>query len=269
MEIILKGKNIMKNVAKVCSLFLMASILFSCSEETVTPVPQQQFTYKTTVGTKTTYDYFQDSTTTEAGYFQIGQIEKLIISQIQILNKNGFVQVNTTIPQAGSPAQAGSDTAIYTTENGNILLYIDNPSDLLAGLVPDSLKPASNPRWLNYLRPQEPIGQSYVISTNDSIDIQFPLAGIVTPIKAILNVSGVVEKEETIMYKSLQYKAKKIIITVAIQAFLTPGGAAIPLTFVSQFWVADSLGIVRNDYAPPALPGQTFPRFRQIQVSIQ
>lgn len=254
----------MKHITQKISLLLLtASVLaFSaCSEEAInTP---QNYTYPTAVGTKWTYDYYQDTTTTEAGYFQIGQLNKRIIANVTLLGRQGYLLETETVPGANSPATAGKDTAIYATQNGNYYLYINNVGDLLGNLIPENSIPTSNPRWLEYLRPLSPVGQSYVISTNDTINVTFPISGVPTDILGVVNVNGAVEKEEKLTYNSKEYTTKKIAVTFTISAFLTPGGSPIPLTFVSYFWVADGVGIVRNDYAPPTLPGQSFPRFRQ------
>lgn len=253
--------QIKQNISLLCIAISLIA-LGACSSDPSNPEPQP-YTYPTTVGTKWTYDYYQDTTTTEAGYFQIGQLNKRIISNVTLLGKSGYLLETETVPGANSPATAGKDTAIYAAQNGNYFLYINSVADLLGDIIPQNSVPPSNPRWLEYLRPLSPIGQSYMISTNDTINVTFPIAGVPTNITGIVNVNGAVEKEEKLTYNSKEYTTKKIAVTFTINAFLTPGGSPIPLTFVSYFWVANGVGIVRNDYAPPALPGQSFPRFRQ------
>lgn len=257
----------MKFTFRLLFIAIASVALSSCSDDPVVP-KDEVYTYPTTVGTKWTYDYYQDTTTTEAGYFQIGQLNKRIISNVTLLGKSGYLLETETVPGANSPATAGKDTAIYAAQNGNYFLYINSVADLLGDIIPQNSVPPSNPRWLEYLRPLSPIGQSYVISTNDTINVTFPIAGVPTNITGIVNVNGAVEKEEKLTYNSKEYTTKKIAVTFTINAFLTPGGSPIPLTFVSYFWVANGVGIVRNDYAPPALPGQSFPRFRQTLINL-
>ena len=258
--------QIKQNISLLCiAISLLA--LGACSSDPSNPEPQP-YTYPTSVNTKWSYDYYQDTTNLEAGYFDIGKLHKSIIAPVTLLGRTGYLLETHTVPGNNSPASENRDTAIYATQNGNYFLYINSVADLLGDIIPQNSVPPANPRWLEYLRPLSPIGQSYVISTNDTINVNFPIGGVPTNITGVVNVNGAVEKEETLTYYNKEYKTKKIAVTFSINAFLTPGGSPIPLTFVSYFWVANEVGIVRNDYAPPALPGQSFPRFRQTLINL-
>lgn len=266
----LRKEKTMKHLTQKITILCIGITLIAlaaCSSNTSNPT-DGTWTYPTSVNTKWSYDYYQDTTNTEAGYFDIGKLHKRIIAPITLLGKTGYLLETQTVPGTNSPASENRDTAIYATENGNYFLYINSVADLLGDLIPQNTVPPANPRWLEYLRPASPIGQSYVISTNDTINVTFPIAGVPTNITGIVNVNGAVEKEETLTYYNKDYVTKKIAVTFTINAYLTPGGSPIPLTFVSYFWVANEVGIVRNDYAPPALPGQSFPRFRQTLINL-
>jgi hypothetical protein len=253
----------------VLLLSLAGLLITACSDDDNSIDPGGlTVTFPTGTGTVWVYDDYEDTTNTEAGYNKIGTITETLVGTNSVGGRVAMLHQNSFQPD-DSNMEPTIDTTLYNVENGDLFIYVASPAELLGGAdLPINIDDINfTAGWYPFLRVTSAPGSTYTIIENQSFATQVPLGD--TPIDATVtfSVRGEVKENAQIEANNTTYTTRHIALIVDIK--ISAGIIQTSTDVTLDYWIADGVGIVKDETGAVEIPNIPIPisRFRQNLVS--
>lgn len=248
-------------------LFVIATLLSSCGQSSGPSEAEGGGIFPTRAGVTWTYSLSVDTAGNNV-FRPAGTSVQRVAGTRQLAGREATVVVSTTTPLVGAPSV---DTAFYAYENNrnDQFIYLSSIQDLIGDIEGIRNITGFQAGWYPFIRTSGGVNSTYTILQNVQVNATAEGLGNIT---ITARAEGKVEGMESLTINNRTYNTTRVVInnTVELRANVSGFPVAIPITVPLRVWVAQNVGIVRqeNSAVRIAITNTTLPGTRQELQSI-
>ncbi|MBC8043305.1 MAG: hypothetical protein IAF08_07650 [Rhizobacter sp.] len=215
------------------------------------------------------YNQFSDTSASGSGkYAQTSTRSEVLYKKDSVIaGKSAILVRGTTTFTVGGTT---NDTVRYAVENSSdVQIYLNSITDLIGNVAGVEFLSGSLTGWQPYLKPSVGIGATYPVITSVPVSARINTNPTGTPVYVdatiTTTINGKVDGKESITVGGKTYDTVKLTLSISLTISVSgfPFPVAVP-AINAGFWVADRVGIVKQDTPSTTV---TIPLFPSIVIA--